>query len=149
MSEELIHPEKITRRSFLNYVLGFGVVGWLGGLLYPVFSFLNPPKAPEVDVKNISLGKADEMANNSSKMFKFGSKPCILIKTSEGELRAFDATCTHLECTVQLKKEENLIWCACHNGKYDLYGKNVSGPPPRPLSALNIVVQKGEIFVTK
>jgi hypothetical protein len=73
MSEELVHPEKITRRSFLNFVLGFGLVGWLGGILYPVFSYLNPPKAPEVDVKNISLGKVDDMPIDSSKMFKMGS----------------------------------------------------------------------------
>ena len=149
MSEELIHPEKITRRSFLNLILGFGIIGWLGGILYPVFSYLNTPKAPEVDVKNISLGKVDDMPNDSSKMFKMGTKPGILIKTAEGELRAFDATCTHLQCTVQFKKDENLIWCACHNGKYDLHGKNISGPPPNPLSVFNITVQKGEIFVSK
>lgn len=149
MTLDQLQTEKIGRRSFLNVVLGFGLVGWLGGLMYPVFSFLNPPKAPEVDVKNMSLGKVDDIPNDSSKMFKFGNRPGILVKTKDGEIRAFDATCTHLECTVQFKKDENLIWCACHNGKYDLYGKNISGPPPRPLSVFNIVVEKGEIFVTK
>jgi len=149
MPEDLTHPEKVTRRSFLNLILGFGLIGWMGGLLYPVFSYLNPPKAPEVDVKNISLGKADDVPVNSGKIFKMGNKPGILIKTADGELRAFSAVCTHLECTVQFKNDENLIWCACHNGRYDLYGKNISGPPPRPLSSYKVIVQKGEIFVTK
>jgi Rieske Fe-S protein len=82
-------------------------------------------------------------------MFKIGNKPGILIKTNEGELKALGATCTHLDCTVQYSKDENLIWCACHNGKYDLNGKNISGPPPKPLTQYNVVVQNDEIFVQK
>jgi len=149
MHENILHPGKSSRRDFLNQILGIGLVGWLGGVLYPVYLYLKPPKTPEVDVKNLSIGKDDDIPNNSSKMFKIGSKPGILIKSSDGELKAFYATCTHLDCTVQFKNDENLIWCACHNGKYDLNGTNVSGPPPRPLTPINITVQKGEIFVSK
>jgi len=28
-----------------------------------------------------------------------------------------------------------VIWCACHNGRFDLDGRVLSGPPPRPLAA--------------
>lgn len=143
------YSDKKSRRDFLNYILSVGFLGWMGAILYPLYSYLVPPKSPDVDVSNISIGKASEMENNSSKMFKIGNKPGILIKTNEGELKAFSATCTHLDCTVQLKKDENLIWCACHNGKYDLNGSNVSGPPPKPLTRFNVVVQKDEIFVQK
>jgi cytochrome b6-f complex iron-sulfur subunit len=140
--------QKQSRRDFLNYLLGFGLLGWLGGLLYPIYSFLKPPKAPEVDIKNVSIAKVDELQNNSSKMFKFGNKPGILIKTNDGELKAYSATCTHLDCTVQYKKDENLFWCACHNGRYDLNGTNISGPPPRPLTPYKLTVQNGEVFVS-
>ncbi len=140
---------KKSRRDFLNYILSIGFFGWIGAILYPLYSYLVPPKSPDVDTSNISIGKASEMENNSSKMFKLGNKPGILIKTKEGELKAFSATCTHLDCTVQFNKDENLIWCACHNGKYDLNGTNISGPPPKPLTPFNIVVQKDEIFVQK
>lgn len=148
MAEYTIFPEKQSRRDFLNYILGIGIAGLAGAFLYPIFQYLKPPKAPEVDVKNIDLGKADDIPNNSSKMFKVGNKPGILIKTESGELKAFNATCTHLECTVQYKPDEKLIWCACHNGRYDLNGKNVSGPPPRPLTQYNVINQKGEIFIS-
>src|SRR4030095_7763018 len=148
MAEELF-SEKTNRRDFLNYVLTVGFLGWIGAILYPLYSFLIPPKSPDVDVSNVSIGKASEMENNSSKMFKLGNKPGILIKTKEGELRALSATCTHLDCTVQFNKDENLIWCACHNGKYDLNGSNISGPPPKPLARFEVVVQKDEIFVKK
>ena len=149
MSEFPEYKEKKSRRDFLNYVLTVGFFGWIGAILYPLYSYLIPPKSPDVDVSNISIGKASEIESNSSKMFKIGNKPGILIKTSEGELKAFAATCTHLDCTVQYNKDENLIWCACHNGKYDLNGTNISGPPPKPLSPFKIVVQKDEIFVQK
>ena len=149
MQEITEYPEKKTRRDFLNYVLSMGFFGWIVAILYPLYSYLVPPKSPDVDVSNVSIGKASEMENNSSKMFKMGNKPGILIKTKEGELRAFSATCTHLDCTVQFNKEENLIWCACHNGKYDLNGKNISGPPPSPLTPFNINVQKDEIYILK
>lgn len=145
----IFDSEKKSRRDFLSILLGIGLLGWLGGILYPVYLYLKPPKAPEVDVKNISLGKADDIAANSSKMFKVGNKPGILIKTAEGELRAFSAVCTHLDCTVQFKGDEKVFWCACHNGKYDLNGQNISGPPPKPLTRFNLVIQKGEIFVSK
>jgi len=48
-------------------------------------------------------------------------------------VRAFSAVCTHLECTVQYKADTSQLWCACHNGTYDLGGNVVSGPPPRGL----------------
>jgi Rieske Fe-S protein len=149
MGEFPEYTEKKSRRDFLNYILSVGFMGWIGAILYPLYSYLIPPKSPDVDVSNVSIGKASEIESNSSKMFKIGNKPGILIKTKEGELKAFGATCTHLDCTVQFNKDENIIWCACHNGKYDLNGTNVSGPPPKPLTSFRIVVQKDEIFVQK
>ncbi len=149
MSDYFENSEKHSRRDFLNYLLGFGFLGWLAAVLYPLYSYLKPPAAPEVDVSNIKVGKVADIENNSSVMFKVGNKPGILIRTSSGEFKAFSATCTHLDCTVQFKKDEGLIWCACHNGRYDLNGKNISGPPPAPLTPFNIVIQKDEIFVSK
>ncbi|MBI2884427.1 MAG: Rieske 2Fe-2S domain-containing protein, partial [Candidatus Methylomirabilis oxyfera] len=64
-------------------------------------------------------------------------------------LRAFSAVCTHLQCTVQYREDRQDIWCACHNGVYDLNGKNISGPPPRPLEALKLNVRGDQIIVMK
>lgn len=149
MTDDSIFSEKQTRRDFLNWILGLGFFGWLAAVLYPIYSYLKPPKAPEVDVSNLSVAKVSEISDNSSKMFKMGNKPGILIKTADGQFRAFSAVCTHLDCTVQYKTDEKLIWCACHNGRYDLSGKNISGPPPAPLTPFKVTVQKDEIFVSK
>ena len=149
MDDNSIYSEKQSRRDFLNYVLGFGFLGWLLAVLYPIYSYLKPPKAPEVDVSNLKLGKVEDFPKDSGKIFKMGSQPGLLIRLQDGKFRAFSAVCTHLSCTVQYKPDEKIIWCACHNGKYDLNGKNISGPPPAPLTPYNVSVKNDEVFVTK
>ena len=89
------------------------------------------------------------MADNSGKVFKFGRKPAILIRRPDGTFGAFIAKCTHLDCTVQYKPEKERIWCACHNGMYDLNGINVAGPPPRPLTPLDVHLKGGDVYVTR
>ena len=71
------------------------------------------------------------------------------MRTASGELRAFSAICTHLNCTVQYRDDLGHIWCACHNGHYDLNGRNIAGPPPRPLEALVVNVRGDQIVVRK
>jgi Rieske Fe-S protein len=82
-------------------------------------------------------------------MVRFGSRPVLLIRTSDTEWRAFDGTCTHLNCTVQYQQEGRQIWCACHNGFYDLNGKVVSGPPPRALAQYEVNVRGDDVVITK
>ena len=77
------------------------------------------------------------------------SKPGILIRTEKGDLKAFSASCTHLDCIVQYQPDKKDIFCACHNGIYDLTGKNVSGPPPRPLEEFTVNVKGDDIIVTR
>jgi Rieske Fe-S protein len=137
------------KRNFLKYVLGGGILAFLGTILYPILAYLKPPVQAEVEVKSVIAGKKDDIARESGKIVKFGTKPVILIRTAEDEFRAYSAVCTHLDCTVQFKKDIGMIWCACHNGKYDLTGRNVAGPPPRPLEPYKVIVQGDEILIAK
>jgi Rieske Fe-S protein len=97
----------------------------------------------------VKVGKLSEMENESAQIIRFGNKPVSVVRTTSGDVHAFNATCTHLDCTVQFKKELGVIWCACHNGKYDLNGRNISGPPPKPLETYRVVIKNEEIFVSK
>jgi Rieske Fe-S protein len=149
MNENATNPIQQGKRDFLKYVLGGSLLAWAASILYPLFAYLKPPKEAEVEVTSVKAGKLSEIEKESGTIVRFGNKPVILIRTAAGELRAFSGTCTHLDCTVQYKKELGLIWCACHNGKYDLSGRNVSGPPPKPLDEFRVVVQGDEVFVSK
>jgi Rieske Fe-S protein len=91
----------------------------------------------------------DDIAPNEAQIFKFGSRPGIILRTPEGELRAFSASCTHLQCIVQYRGDLRHIWCACHNGHFDLNGRNIQGPPPSPLEAYEVHVRGDEIVVSK
>jgi Rieske Fe-S protein len=139
----------MNRRSFVSLLLGGGVVGWLGSVLYPIISYLNPPKVAEANVQMVKAGVASEFPNNSSQIVKFGRKPVILIRSETGEFRALSATCTHLDCIVQYRGDLKQIWCACHNGLYDLKGRNISGPPPRPLDEYAVNIVEDEIHISE
>jgi cytochrome b6-f complex iron-sulfur subunit len=138
-----------TRRKFVTLLIGGGLLGWLGSVLFPVFSFLKPPKVPEVNVNSVKAGLASEFAPNSGQIIKFGRTPVILIRTETGEFCAFTATCTHLDCLVQYRSDLRHVWCACHNGHYDLQGRNISGPPPRPLDRFTVNIVNDEVIVSK
>lgn len=137
------------RRNFLNYLLGTSIGATLLAILYPVLKFLVPPEVIEATQNSVVAAKVKDVANNSGLIFKFGNKPGILIRTATGELKAFSATCTHLDCIVQYRSDQKLIWCACHNGQYNLSGQNIAGPPPRPLEEYTVNVRGDDIVVSK
>lgn len=137
------------RRKFLDILLGAGLLGWLSSTLYPLISYLKPPPVPKANVNSIKAGIASEFPVNSGQIIKFGRKPVILIRTESGDFRAFSGICTHLDCIVQYRQDLKHIWCACHNGHYDLRGVNIAGPPPRPLDEYKVNVVNDEIIVSR
>ena len=141
--------EKINRRSFIDRILQLGFISWLGSVLYPIFKYIQPPRVPEPKVERVVAAKIDEMKPNSGKIVRFGNKPVILIRTPSGEYRAFSAICTHLGCIVQYRPDLRHIWCACHNGHYDLNGINIAGPPPRPLEPFKVVLVNNQVIITE
>jgi len=139
-------PGRFDRRGFLDGLLGVGFISTVVAMAYPVWRYLIPPASGEPVTQSVVAAQASQVKANSGLLFKFGSRPGLLIRTQDGELHAFNAVCTHLDCTVQYKPDTSQIWCACHNGLYDLSGNVVSGPPPRPLERL-AVNQRGEDVV--
>ena len=137
------------RRDLLTWVLGTWGAGVVGAVVYPVLRFLQPPNVPEATSVTVSAGKASDLKPNSGRLVAFGSEPAIVVRLADGELRAFSAVCTHLSCTVQYRADLQQLWCACHNGHYDLNGRNVAGPPPKPLRPLDVKVNGDELVVSR
>ena len=138
-----------TRRNFLKIIFGSSVFAFIASIFYPIGRYLIPPKIAEPVPTNVIAGKINEFPVNSGKIFRFGRKPAILINTPQGKIRAFTAVCTHLDCTVQYREDISHIWCACHNGHYDLNGRNIKGPPPRPLEEYSVRIVDDNIYVSK
>lgn len=129
-----------SRRKFLNWFLGTSAGALLVAVLYPVLRYVSPPRVPEASINQVEAGSANdaEFLDRGFKIVRFGMEPVIVLKAGETDFRAFSATCTHLDCIVEFQKPKSRIWCNCHNGEYDLTGRNVAGPPPKPLTAFKV-----------
>ena len=137
------------RRRFLNWFLGTSLGAMCAAVIYPLTRYIIPPDVPEATTNNVVAAREGELKPNEGKVFRFGDRPAVLVRTQEGRYRAYSATCTHLNCTVQYRGDMKSLWCACHNGVYDLTGRNVSGPPPRPLEAYDVHVRGDEVYVSR
>ena len=113
----------------------------------------------------IRLGRSDKLTSDSVLFGVFANAQCInqpigfpirsvgadpqLDSVNETDWKAFSAVCTHLNCTVQYQEARREIWCACHNGTYDLEGRVASGPPPKPLEELAVRVRGDSVVISK
>ena len=140
---------QLSRRRLLDLLLSGSLLSFAASVLYPVWRYMTPPRVGGGTVGSATAAGVGELAPNSAKLFRFGARPGILVRTAAGEWRAFSAVCTHLECTVQYRGDLERIWCACHNGFFDLSGKNVEGPPPRPLEVFDVTVQGEDVVVSR
>ncbi len=138
-----------TRRIILNALLSSSALAFLATVVYPVIRYIIPPPGAESDTNSVVAGKVKDFPANTGKVFRFGSKPALLVNGPDGRLRAVSAVCTHLQCTVQYRPDLEQIWCACHNGRFDLNGRNVAGPPPRPLEVFDVTVRGDDVIVSR
>ncbi len=142
-----------TRRAFVK--AGFGLVGacYAGAIGYPIYRYLATPavRAAEMGaITELAFPETDMPPAGSALRFMFGPRPAMLIHHTDGSVVCFDAVCTHLGCTVEFQPDQNRIHCACHGGNYDMHtGKNVAGPPPKPLRQFNVEVVDGQIVVSR
>ena len=139
-------PPAVPRRNWLLHALQVTIAASWAAIFYPVARFLRPRATTNsgamevVAPYRVNELKADA-AGNWPPPFNFDGQPCLLVRTPEGEVRAFNAICTHAGCTVEFQPAKADIFCNCHSGVYDLNGRNVSGPPPRPLEAYKVTLR--------
>ena len=145
--ESLAKPK--SRRSALRYLMGGSLVAVWMSFVYPLIRYLIPPAEANPTANEALAGAMGELKPNSAKTFRFGNHPALLIRRSDGQYQSMSAVCTHLGCTVQYQPETQQIWCPCHNGRYDLSGRNIQGPPPRPLVTFDVKVRGEQIHVSR
>lgn len=143
----------VPRKVFVRTLVGVVGTGYAGALGYPLYRYLATPARREAAapaVTEVALPEADMPKPGTALSFMFGSRPAVLIHHADGTMVCFDAVCTHLGCTVQFQPAEHRIHCPCHGGVYDMVtGKNVAGPPPKPLRQHNVELRDGQIIVTR
>jgi Rieske Fe-S protein len=146
---EQVTAKPLQRRTALRFLLNGSLTAFVASILYPLMRYIVPPAEAGVAANDALAGMLGELKPNSAKTFGFGTRPALLVRLATGEYRSMSAVCTHLGCTVQYRPETQQIWCPCHNGCYDLNGRNVSGPPPHPLRPYDVNIRGQEIYVSR
>ena len=132
--ERITCEAKPDRRGLLELLLYGGVLGWIGSVAFPVLKYLKPLAAAGISGP-VRLTAEDQakLDREHSVIVRAGPNRILIFEDAEQRLRALSARCTHEGCTVQFVPGDSVIWCACHNGRFDLDGRVLAGPPPRPL----------------
>ena len=136
---------KTSRRKMLGWLTGAGLFGSAGLSAVSNFVFIKP-RATYGQPQRFSVGKPEDYPSGTRAIL---APRGICIVREGSKLAAISITCTHLGCTVQYRADLREIWCACHNGTYDLNGRNISGPPPRPLDMFDVHVRGDEVVVNR
>jgi nitrite reductase/ring-hydroxylating ferredoxin subunit len=137
--------DEVTRREFVRYLtLGsagaaFGSVGLAGmtQLRRPV------ERTPQ------RIAALDDIPVAGSYLFRYPTPddPAIVIRPTEDELLAYSQRCTHLACVVIYEHDDDELVCPCHHGIFDAQdGRNVAGPPQRPLNRIDLEVRDGDVW---
>ena len=117
------------------------VAATLAAIFYPVVRFLRPRAATSsgalevVAPYRVNELKADAQGHWPPP-FNFGGKPCLVIRTPEGEVRAFNAVCTHVECTVEYPRGPGRHLLQLPQRRVQLERAQRFGPAAAPLGDL-------------
>jgi cytochrome b6-f complex iron-sulfur subunit len=143
-------PERRTRRSFLDFLLGASVVGGIGTVVYPVLRYLKPlPVSGSGGPIKLDASEKGQLEKERFVIVRAGAERVLVLKDTDDELRALSARCTHEGGTVRYETSESVIWCACHNARFDLDGRVLSGPPPTPLPRFKAQLdESGDVVVS-
>jgi cytochrome b6-f complex iron-sulfur subunit len=140
------NEQNMSRRTFLDWLLGGGLLIWGAAILAPVVSYVWPAQKRGPGVQTVAAGKENEFVEWATKIVAINGHPVIVVRTPQG-FKAFSAICTHLGCIVGWDAARRQIACPCHAGLFDLNGKPVSGPPPKALPEHGVAVVNGEVLV--
>lgn len=138
----------VARRDFAKFLVLTSGAFVAGQAWIAANSLVRSRRAPPGRIK---IGAMSAIAPGTAMMFTYPTPqdPCLLIRTRDGKLLAYSQKCTHLSCAVVPKLDEGIIKCPCHEGIFDLAtGRNIAGPPPRPLPAIELDVIGDDIFAT-
>lgn len=151
----------ITRSEFVKIVVGVlgAIMGAVVGL--PAIGyFLSPAlKVQSVDAW-VPAGPLESYPIGEPTLFSFtrttvngwektvNSFGVYIYRESEELITAYSNWCTHLSCRVTWQDDNQIYWCPCHDGAFDIDGEVVDGPPPRPLDKYETKVEDdGTLFI--
>lgn len=125
--------------------MGFGLIFGLGTLGLRFVQFLMPSTKRKPDV-TVLIGTEARVQPGEAIPLDIEGHKIALLRTDEGVV-AFSRRCTDLGCLVSWKKDREQFVCPCHQGVFDKTGRNIAGPPPRPLDRYEVIKRGEQLYV--
>jgi len=147
------------RRRFFQLVIkaSAGLIGF--SLAGPLVGYLISPAFKRRAQPWVDVASAGEMSTGVPKQLEYVAtvqdgyletktqKAVWAVKQTSGEVTVFSPMCTHLGCGYHWDAGGQQFKCPCHGSVFDISGRVVGGPAPRPLDALPSKVDNGRLLV--
>jgi nitrite reductase/ring-hydroxylating ferredoxin subunit len=139
----------VERRDFVKFLTLTSLAFVAGQLWIAGKSILRRREIPP-DAKRIA--SIADVTVGGSLVFNYPGPhdSCVLVRLAENDFVAFSQKCTHLSCAVIPKPDEGVFRCPCHEGLFDIRtGRQLAGPPPRPLPRIVLEIHDGDLYATR
>ena len=136
-------PSHTTRRAFCTDLMltSAGLV-----LMAPAVTKAAAAQDSLVSYPPRKIEGAETLLLGSGLYFNYPTRndPAVLLRSSDGEYRAYSRRCSHAGCSVDLDPPSRCLKCPCHQGTFDArMGYVMFGPPRRPLDEIVLQVRAG------
>ena len=137
-----------TRRRFITWLSQAFLALWGLGAAAAVASYLRAPERGGGAAERIvRVGLLEDLAVGEGRLVRHGTRPFYVVRLDAARVIALSAVCTHVRCIIGYDRERRGFVCPCHEGRFDLAGNVLSGPPPKALPTYAVSVRAGEVFV--
>lgn len=169
-ARQVLTSRPMTRRRFLAGTLGWvsaGIAAALGipaavAVVSPTFrtqdtgwspvARIGKPEPGDPDLTVVGVPVLTTFTSLVEDAYMKASPKAVaiyVVNEGGGEFTIFDDRCTHLGCPVAWEEDQQQYHSPCHNGLFDLEGRVIGGPPPRPLDRYEYKVENGVLYVGK
>jgi menaquinol-cytochrome c reductase iron-sulfur subunit len=148
-----------SRRRFMGYTIGGIAATIVFGYLVPLVNYIVRPSLHRPEPDWSKVGSLAELQPGEPRALRFTSVTKVgwtsekeeqdvwVVKKPDGSLNVFSPICPHLGCGYRWDESARHFVCPCHLSVYDINGKVLSGPAPRPLDTLPARVEDGILYV--
>ena len=159
-------PSPDGRRGFLSQAAAavFACAALAGPALSALVTFLNPLREKSAGGKLVRLAELSALpedgtprkfpviADRNDAWNRFPREPigAVFLRRVGKQVEAFNVICPHAGCFISYEAKENIFFCPCHTGRFELSGKRMgpNSPSPRDLDTLEVELRGGkEVWV--
>lgn len=147
-----------TRRGFFSRIMAAigGLVGISVGV--PLIGYGILPALKKEDIGWFKVEDAEAFEPNKPKLVPVTpvsprdwpeepvKQAVYVVKKEDGQFVLFDIHCTHVGCPVHWNDKAQRFFSPCHGGVFDIEGRVLAGPPPRPLDRYTVKIEDGILY---